>query len=200
MLTTIAIASFAWNSAAVAAPADDIRRAVAVGGLNSTATAPAPQFLRAFRAVVAGVPRAAAPNYVADAILARPELVIPIVRVGASTIVQPGKSVMKPAELALISAIVQSAIRAAPSAAAEITAAVVEIHPAARGAILAAAVHAAPQAKDAIASAASRVAAALAFATMTSDGVAALGASWSDARANPDENVRSPEKKPAPRS
>ena len=140
-ITIIAVVATVLSivASSIAAPADDIQRAVATAGASSVSAAPADVFLHAFSSVVVRA-RGNVAAYVAAAISMRPDLA-PQITVAALRAYRPSgkKGGEQVVSCDWVDPIIRAAIAAAPSQADAIVRAAIDAQPYARECILAAA-------------------------------------------------------------
>ncbi len=195
-------ASACFSASAVATPAEEISRAVAVNGIADVSTAQPKVFLKAFTAVAMRAQPRLLPDYVSGAINLRPDLSPNIVAVAVKAAVKNWQE--KPAALCLmIDRITRAAIVAEPDALVSIVKAGASASPQLRHCIISAAISTMPAAKDAIVNAATARALPLAFLTFSA--TENSGFSFHAATLNPANisevgttEVVSPEQPPAP--
>jgi hypothetical protein len=185
---------------AVAAPTDEIERAIAVTGATAP-TAKAGQFGKAFGAVALRVQLHELPDYVIAAINLRPDLASKAVKVAVNAAVK--KSETKPEVLCLvIERIVRAAIADNPDAILRIAKAAASAAPETRRCVIAGAVSASPETKEEIVDAVTLNS--VPFAFLTFSGSDAGGFSFNPPTLNPaniselsdDDTVNSPEQPP----
>lgn len=187
---------------ALATPAEEISRAVAVNGVADVSAARPKQFLKAFTSVALRVQPRELPDYVIAAINLRPELAPNIAAVAIKVVVKNSET--KPAaRCALVDRIIRAAIAAHPESVVAIVKAAASVAPELRHCAVNAAISAVPGYKEAIVQAAN--ARAVPFAFLTFSGGDYSGFSFSPPTLNPanisdigDSNVNSPEQPPTP--
>lgn len=187
---------------ALAAPTDEITRAVAANGVSDISQARPRQFVKAFNAVALRTAPRDLPDYVVAATNLRPDLAPNVVAVAIKAAVKNWEA--KPELLcALIERIVRAAITVNPQAAASIAKAGAAASTELRRCVLEAAISAAPDQKDAIVHAVTSPTQPFAFLTFSASDTS--GFSFTAATLNPanisdlrdDDNVTSPEQPPA---
>lgn len=174
---------------ALASPADEITRAVAVNGIGDVADASPRQFLKAFTAVALRAHPRDLPNYVVAAIDLRPDLAPRTVGVAITAAVKnsEGKAGLL---CALVERIIRAGIAARPDAAVTIAKAGSSAVPELRHCVIDAAVSAMPDKKTEIVQAATAKAVPFAFLTFSASEPNAF--SFSAATLNP-ANISSPD-------
>ncbi len=133
----------------MAAPSEEILKAVIVSGSVSNQTATLAHFVRAFGAVAMRVQPRELPNYTASAVRSRPDLAAKIVNAAVLAATAKTKS-NRPLLCSVVDRIIKAAIEANPGAAVEIAQSAVEANPELRDCIIAASILAAPDQKLAI--------------------------------------------------
>lgn len=189
-------------TSALATPAEEISRAVAVTGVGDVAAAHPKQFLKAFTAVAFRAQPRQLPDYVIAAINLRSDLAPNIVAVAIKAAVKNSEG--KPGTLcALVDRIIRAAIAANPEAVVAIVKAASSAAPELRQCVLTAAISTVPGYKDAIIQAAN--ARALPFAFLTFSATDRSGFSFNAPTLNPANisdlgsgSVNSPEQPPTP--
>lgn len=190
------------TASALATPAEEISRAVAVHGVADVTSAHPKQFLKALTAVALRTQPRELPNYVIAAISLRPELAPNITAVAIKAAVKNSKT--KPGSLcALVDRIISAAIAGNPEAVVVIVKAAASAAPELRQCTVNAAISRVPGEKEAILQAAN--AKALPFAFLTFSASTQSGFSFTAPTLNPanisdlgDTNVNSPEQPPTP--
>jgi hypothetical protein len=194
----VASSSVLLSTSALALPADEITRAVAVNGVSDISQARPRQFVKAFSAVALRVQPRDLPDYVVAAVNLRPNLAPNVVAVAVKAAVKNWEA--KPEALcAIIERIVRAAIAVNPDAAVSIAKAAVSASPELRRCVVAAAISARPEEKEAIVQAASGKTMPFAFLTFSATDIS--GFTFTAATLNPanisdlggDGNVNSPE-------
>ena len=139
IIAVVATVVLSIVASSIAAPADDIQRAVATAGAPSVSAAPADTFLHAFSSVVVRA-RGNAAAYVAAAIAMRPDLA-PQITVAALRAYHTGRNkvIGQEGSCDWVDPIIRTAVAAAPSQAVAIVLAAIAAEPDARECILAAA-------------------------------------------------------------
>ena len=146
--------SFVLVSGAVAAPSDDIIRAIQTTGAQNITQASADQFERAFTSVLVRKKERDFPLYVSAAVNLRPDLADKIVASALKVYHLKARGRNDQLRPELIAQIIAAAVSAAPDMAAAIVRAAIILEPDARDSIVAAAIAAAPDQEIAIRSAA----------------------------------------------
>lgn len=178
-----------FTTSALANPAEEITRAVAVNGVADVSQASARQFIKAFTAVALRAQPRDLPHYVVAGIDLRPDLAPRIV--GAAIRVTVRNSDGKAGLLCLmVERIIRAAIAAHPDAAASIAKAGSAAAPELRRCVIDAAVSAAPDKKAEIVQAAT--AKAIPYAFLSFSASEPNGFSFSAATLNP-ANISSPD-------
>lgn len=195
-------ASTLLTASALATPAEEISRAVAVNGVVDVSAAPPKQFMQAFTAVAWRAQPRELPNYVIAAINLRSELAPNIAAVAIKAVVKNPD--IKPAvRCVLVDRIIRAAITANPDALIAIVKAAASASPELRQCVISAAISTVPGARNAIVQAANARAVPFAFLTFSASGHG--GFSFTAPTLNPanisdlgDGNVNSPEQPPTP--
>lgn len=187
---------------ALANPAEEITRAVAVSSAGDVSQATPRQFVKAFTAVALGAQPRDLPDYVVAAIELRPDLAPRTVGVAIKAAVKHSEG--KAGSLCLmVERIVRAAIAACPDAAISIAKAGSAAAPELRRCVIEAAVSATPDKESEIVHAATAKALPFAFLTFSASDISAFSfsaASLSPANiSSPDDNgaVTSPEQPPS---
>ena len=186
----------------VAAPVEEISKAVAVNGNSDVAVARPKQFLKAFTAVATRVNPRELPDYVIGAVNLRPDLAPNVVAVAIRAAVRKWEGSPN-ALCAMINRIINAAIGANPESVILVVKAGASAMPELRHCVVNAAISAVPTAKDAILQAAAAKRVPFAFLTFSANDTS--GFSFSAASLNPanislldDDSVNSPEQPPTP--
>ena len=195
-------ASVFLTASALATPAEEISRAVAVNGVADVATAHPKQFLKAFNAVALRIQPRELPNYVTAAIDLRSELAPNIAAVAIKAAVKNSKA-KSGLGCALVDRIISAAITANPEAVLAVVKAAASAAPELRQCTVNAAISNAPGEKEAILQAANGQVVPFAFLTFSASDQS--GFSFTAPTLNPanisdlgDSNVNSPEQPPTP--
>jgi hypothetical protein len=197
---SLALASFSPLVAANApSAAEEIQHAITAAGAVNVASATPTQFLRAWSALLAGVPRNRVAAYVAAAVSARHDLAGQIVSRTLVVLFGAGRPSLTANDLALVSSIVRAAVQADPADVGSIVTAAVAAEPAAQSQIVSTAIALVPGQQVAITAAAAQ------GATSSSALQAFAGSQNSNSNslnpaniASEENNVRSPERPPHP--
>ena len=197
-LILCSLASF--TASALATPAEEISRAVAVSGGEDAGSAHPKQFLKAFNAVALRARPRELPNYVIAAITLRSELTPNITAVAIKAAIKNSKATPD-SRCVLVDRIITAAISVNPEAVLAIVKAGASAAPELRRCTVNAAISRVPSEKDAILQAAN--AKALPFAFLTFSASTQSGFSYTAPTLNPanisdlgDSDVNSPEQPP----
>jgi hypothetical protein len=190
------------TASALATPAEEISRAVAVHGVTDVSAAHPKQFLKAFTAVALRAQPRELPDYVIAAINLRSDLAPNFAAIAIKAVVK--NSEMKPGgRCVLIDRIIRAALAANPDAVIAIVKAAASASPELRQCVISAAISTVPGARNAIVQAANTGAVPFAFLNFSTTGRG--GFSFTAPTLNPanisdlgESNVNSPEQPPTP--